>query len=116
MSFRVPWDKLREQMCTRRTTGCDVRPNDQIACHLLSSGDSNVKRGVLVRQTHAVPRGSKETAAQSLTLPVLSLHLVLLWGLHLLLLWGWDGTWGRDNRDVVPPSHGHSQARLWSNS
>lgn len=82
-------------MCTPRRRRLDVRPDNYIeACHLLSSGDSNlesrvlaaeythgVENGVLVAEyTHGVVTRKVETAAQRLTLLMLALHLVLRWG------------------------------------
>lgn len=85
-------------MCTPRRRGVDVRPDDYIdACHLLSSWDSNLESGVLAAEyTHGVVTQKVETAAQRLTLFMLTLRLVLLWG--------WDGAWGRHDRDLGPPS------------
>lgn len=76
-----PGDKISKQMCTSRMKGYDAKPKDQMeACHLLSTRNANLERGVLVlKYTHAVVTGKAKSAAYSLTQP--NLHLVLLWGL-----------------------------------
>lgn len=82
-------------MCTQRRRGVDVRSDNYTeTCHLLSSGDCNLESGVLVAEythgtesgvlvaeyTHGVVTQKVETAAQRLTLLMLTVYLVLLWG------------------------------------
>jgi hypothetical protein len=59
--------------------------------HLLSSGDSSLRRGVLGIKYRSNSE-SKDPAAQSLTLLLLNLHLV---GLALRLGWSLGKEWQR---------------------